>query len=323
MPVAIHHHAVVADFEFVIVGGGTTVVVRADRERLMPGSYRAFLSRLEQDSERLGLPFHQAAMYLPNLNTISPTPSTNRRRRHLLRPPSPRAEGRLHSSPRSAGLRVTLVVDTAMRSLPGLEETALPPQTPPRPSPCCESAGAARPARSIWQRLPRGHRAAAWSRRSQYATLESSSARFIFGPSTAMGARGGCDPWALDDGNGSASVASTTSGGNTCPTGGAGGMGGSVSAAPTGAGGFVSLGGGPGERPQSGGCVNSNTNPFAGIDPAALNQGVLASSALAWYLDGEISSSSTIPTTPAAADAIVAQDSAMADMAVTGWLMSI
>ena len=153
MPVAVHHQAEVADFAFVVVGAGT-VVVRADRERLAPGSYRAFLSRLEQDVARLKLPFCQAAMYLPNVNTFSnpidiagAAISFARRHREL------RA---VYTVAPQGGL-VALVVDTAMRSLPGLEQRIL--RDPAAAVPLLRKREPDLP--FAWQDLPREHRAAA------------------------------------------------------------------------------------------------------------------------------------------------------------------
>lgn len=121
MALSILHRASVADFDFVVLGNGT-VLVRGDRERFVSGSYRAFLSRVEADLASLKLPLCQAATYLPNLTTVSNPidiggAAISFARRH------PELKAVYTIAPRS-GL-VGLVVDTAIRHLPGLEQRFL------------------------------------------------------------------------------------------------------------------------------------------------------------------------------------------------------
>lgn len=144
--------------------------------------------------------------------------------------------------------------------------------------------------------------------------------------SLAIGARG-CDPWA-DWRNAPPSASQPP----TCATppsqGNVGGMGGSVG---TGVGvggsdgGSWGVGGGePTPVPQdicSGGI--DDTDSLAGIDPQTLATASLKASALAYYLDGALSSASVDPNDEVAVATFVAQQSAMAEATVDGWLATV
>ena len=128
--------------------------------------------------------------------------------------------------------------------------------------------------------------------------------------------------WSNNDSDGYASAASGNPG---C---GQGGMGtGSQGMGASGAGGAYETGAGGGDpgdpTPQGLTCGSGSTGAFGGIDPQTLNGDVLFASAVAYYMTGEVSSSSTVPSTQAALEALIAQDAASADTAVTSWFMSI
>lgn len=117
MSIAVHHRGHAAGFDFAAVGRGT-LVVRCDRDRLLPGSFRNLLLRVEQDEARFPGPIVQAAFYLPHLTSfhnpldIAGAAASFARRHAELRAVYVVAPQR--------GL-VSVVIDTAARSLPGLE----------------------------------------------------------------------------------------------------------------------------------------------------------------------------------------------------------
>ena len=124
----------------------------------------------------------------------------------------------------------------------------------------------------------------------------------------------------------SSSGAPPTSGGNMCsPSSGQGGAGGAgVGGAGSGGSGVggSGVGGGPGAQPQ-GMCDGSGTDPFAGVPASVANNSALKASALAYYLDGMISSSGVDPSNQTALAALLAQDAPKAEMDVASWLASL
>jgi hypothetical protein len=70
LPVHRRHH--VAGLDYVFVGRGT-VVVRTDRDQLLPGTFRNLLLNVERDLVERGLTIIQGAYYLPHVQ-VMPNP---------------------------------------------------------------------------------------------------------------------------------------------------------------------------------------------------------------------------------------------------------
>jgi hypothetical protein len=113
----IHHRGEAGDFAFALLGRGT-LLVRADTDRFPPGSYRALLSRVDQERAARSLIVEQAAFYLPKLTSFSNPldiggAAVSYARRH------PELKGVYVVAPQR-GL-ISLVIDMVVRSVPGLD----------------------------------------------------------------------------------------------------------------------------------------------------------------------------------------------------------
>lgn len=146
MSFSIQHRGRAGDFDFAFVGRHT-LCVRSDRDRFIPGSFRALLSRIEQDEAHQGFTAIQGAFYLPHLTSFNNpldigTAAISYARRH------PQLKAVYVVAPQR-GL-VSLVIDMAVRHLPGLDTrflrdpaAALPllrPREPDLPAPWHELA---------------------------------------------------------------------------------------------------------------------------------------------------------------------------------------
>ena len=107
----------VADFRFALLGK-TTIVVRGDRDRFVPGSYRVLLSRIESDLVKTRLAPEQAVFYLPELTGMTNpfdigSAAASYTHRH------PELKSVYIVAPRRGV--ITVVVDAFARALPGFD----------------------------------------------------------------------------------------------------------------------------------------------------------------------------------------------------------
>lgn len=111
----------VADFRFAVLGA-KTLVIRGDRARFVPGSYRVLLARVELDLSSVGVFPEQAAFYLPELDGLQNpfdigSAAVSYANRH------PELKSVFVVAPKR-GL-VTIVMDAIVRSLPGFDTRLL------------------------------------------------------------------------------------------------------------------------------------------------------------------------------------------------------
>ena len=81
--------------------------------------------------------------------------------------------------------------------------------------------------------------------------------------------------------------------------------------------------GGNEPRPKPQDVCGNNVDPLAGVPVGTANEAALKASALAYYLDGMISSSGVDPSNQAAVAALLVQNGSMAEMVVDNWIATV
>jgi hypothetical protein len=121
MPISVHRHGTVVDFEYSFVGRGT-LLARCDKAEIVSGSYRVLLSRLDAEEARFSLQINQVVWYVPNLTSFrNPLDIGSAAVSYARRHPAIKA---MYTVAPQGGL-VAIAADVVIRSLPGIDARML------------------------------------------------------------------------------------------------------------------------------------------------------------------------------------------------------